>query len=667
MAACPGKIDLPVALFRDDEAWIKRRSIVIDGGGRDEFAGPGGEEKLLDHFANSRVRCGFLRLHAGHDGSIDLAVPTSHGIESCLSGGWMVAPVNETNPFYWIPQAPVPRIVTQNRHIAKEIFNYAPAINVSVRSVGLKIEIPPEYALDVVVWQIPSQEQEILAGLSTLATLETQPVFLWGSHTLYRRPADVYQHLIFGHVYENRYQWPSNRRSCSENDAHALYVTLCGLERATGKRLYALLKSQLLISVLARQSSDGGWRHGEWSEDMEAHMRLNGSAVHLLLDSLDERADPTVKLALERAVNFISRHKDNTAVGTWFLHDSLELHEEGMKKSPFKWRASCVLGKSPTNMLVLNTHLDCLVLLDRYRHTTGDTCYDDVIESAKNVTRAVLALRPLNIIYAALFSLLGLTLLPTHAQRNLSLPLKALKRLAWKWLKPNVFKLTSRYPRLVMPGGYIERAIALRGVVDDYHSINVMDLLRYWRCFPEENVKSLVQDAVGFVAKNGVDDHWGESLAKKYALGFWAEALYHRYLIAPDSQKLCDLAKLIIKLEQFGIGLPPSLLGANNEAIPIKFQIGCPSPADIHLRVANLSQKGRTEFLVVNPTTVARRLMWEHPYPGSLSWETNNQNHLDRGEDIQLAGLGWAVGRAKSGTESRTSHTLRVYADQGVL
>jgi len=547
------------------------------------------------------------------------------------------------------------------------MIGHTSGFNISVRSASLEIEIPAGFVLDLVAWEIPSQEKETIASLSNLTTLETQSVFLWGSHTLYRRPADIYQHLIFGHVYENRYQWPANRRSCSENDAHTLYVTLCGFERSTGKGLYGLLKSQLLISVLARQSSDGGWHHGEWSEEMEAHIRLNGSAIHLLLDSLNERDDGAVRQALGNAVAFVSRHKDQTEFGVWFLHDSLELNVEGMKKLPFKWLPSCASGKSPSNMLVLNTHLDCLVLLDRYRQVTGDARYNDLVNSAQGATRAVLGLRPLEGIYRVIFSLIRLNLLPTQVQRALPLPQRALKRLAWKWLKPNLVKLTSRYPRFVMPGGYIERAIALRGVVDDYHSINVMDLLRYWRRFPEENLDSLIRDAVEFIQKNNVDTHWGESWSKKYALGFWAEALYHLYSLTPDFKTLSYLAEIVIKLEVLGIGLPPSLLGANAEAVPQNDQIGCPSPADLHLRIANLSRKGRTEFLVVNPTTVARRLTWEARFPPLLIWQNSGGGQTNADDSIQLPALGWVVGRGDEKNESQNLLRQKKHGDQGVL
>ena len=103
----------------------------------------------------------------------------------------------------------------------------------------------------------------MLPSLTTLGTLERQSYFLWSSHTTYERPADVYLHLVNGHVYENHEVWPKYRRVCSELDAYALYVTLGGLLRATGKRLYALLRTQIVTSVIDRQATDGGWYHGE--------------------------------------------------------------------------------------------------------------------------------------------------------------------------------------------------------------------------------------------------------------------------------------------------------------------------------------------------------------------------------------------------------------------
>ena len=113
--------------------------------------------------------------------------------------------------------------------------------------------------------------------------------------------------------------------------------------------------------------------------------------------------------------------------------------------------------------------------------------------------------------------------------------------------------------------------------------------------------------------------------------------------------------------------MKPSLLGANAEAVPQKDQIGCPSPADIHLRVANLSAKKRAEFLVVNPTTVTRELIWENTAPLPLSWKNNCGDQLNSAENIQLPALGWVVGSWKGKKNSGVVHTPKDYIEQGAL
>ncbi len=627
--------DLPDSMF--DEIISERgcrRSTVLREGAR----------VIRDKFLDSKESCSFIRWFSECDEIIQIKVTGEIRVEPCPAGGWLLIEGRQQGENYWIPQMPLLRSIDCHGKIFHE--KSAEIIGFEGNKDGWSVElnVPSRVSLDFLAWKISTDDGVLLHDLRELVALESQPIFMWGSHSIYKRPVDLYLHLIFGHVYENRFAWPYNSKICSENDAHALYVTLSGLQRATGKRLYALLKEQLLLSVLARQSSDGGWHHGEWTDDMEAHLRLNGSAIHLLLDLLDERDDPAVKQALERGVSFVSRHRDESEIGTWLLHDSLELSVEGMNKSPFKWVRSRVLGKSPSNMLVLNTHLDSLVLLGRYRRVTCDGRCDELIESAKSATRTVLNLRPLEILYQLIFSLIRLNLLPTQVQMNLPMPLRVVKRLVGKWLSPNFFQVTARFPRLVMPGGYIERAIALKGMADSYHSINVMDLARYTRCYPRENLGTLIDDAVAFVEINDILTHWADKQGSKYAVGFWAEALYHLYLLAPNRERLSKLADVIFKLEEIGIGLPPSFLGANAEAVSPSNQIGCSSPTDRKLRVANLSRKDCAELLIVNATTVPRRVSWESPVPCQLRWETRSGEPIQSENEIEIPGHSWIVG-----------------------
>src|SRR5258706_1227712 len=177
------------------------------------------------------------------------------------------------------------RKVTQSGHILKEEGGSASRLEITGSSSFLEFAIPAGCYFDAVIWQIPSEERNAIGALSRFAPIETQAVFLWGSHTTYSQPSDLYLYLINGNVYENQYAWPYKRKICSENDAHALYVTMNGLERATEKTLYGMLKRQLLLSVLARQGSDGGWRHGEGGGGKGAQLRLHCRAIPFMLEA----------------------------------------------------------------------------------------------------------------------------------------------------------------------------------------------------------------------------------------------------------------------------------------------------------------------------------------------------------------------------------------------
>ena len=642
-SSCETGNNINLAELFDEPDWEIERRLSAQGAERQAGFNRAGDRLILDSFPLSTAGCCFLRLPATQDRRISLDLPGSYSLQSCPGGGWIIEPQDSTACFYWVPQPVMIRKVSEAGHLADDRPCRISNLSLSQTFSRLELWIPGDFCADIVTWRIPFAEKELLHELKQLGALETQGIFLWGSHTTYWKPADLYSHLIFGGVYECRYAWPHQRRICSENDAHSLYVTFNGLRRATAKKIYSLFKQQLLLSVLARQSDDGGWRHGEWTDDMEAHLRLHGSAIHLLLDSLDECRDATVERALSRAVEFTCRHKDETSIGTWFLHDSLELSEEGMKKSPFRWLPTRALGKSPSNMLVLNTHLDSLVLLDRYQQMVGDARHTNLVQSARAAAKTIIDLRPLDEIYAAIFSLLRLTLLPTRVQASLSLPIRALKRLSWQWLGPNLYRLTARVPRLVMPGGYIERAAAIKGISDAYHSVNVMDVARYWRRFRADDMAAVIRGAVDFVEKNQLQEHWEERDEKRYALGFWAEALYHTYLLSGDWRMLSSLASTMLKLDRLRIGMPPSLLGGNGEAVAVNDQVACLQVADECLRVANLSHDSQAEFLILNPTEMARRLSWRGGTDGPLILKTSAGQSLPQEAFAQIAPRDWLL------------------------
>ncbi len=581
-----------------------------------------------------------MRARAKQSRKMSFVVPGGYRICRLTAGGWLMQPLDPGLGTYWLPQPLTLRRLDAWNHILEERRAPIAAFECSPSQTSLGVSIPEGWALDCTLWHLPPSSS---IELQTLCPLETQGIFLWGSHTLYRRPADVYKHVIHGHVYENRATWPKHWKISSENDAHALYTALSGLELATGKHFYQLLKRQLVMCVIERQGKDGGWRHGEWTDRMEAHLRLHCSGMHMLLDALSERDDVAIRTALEHAAAFLSRQVDRLDVGSWLLHDELEHSVEAMREGPFRWQPSRALGKSPANMLVLNSHLDGAIALHRYGEATGSREHEPLVSEARRATRAVMSLRTADWLYRAMFWAIRLTFLPTAIGAALPLHRRAMKRVAWRWLVPMLPWIKARFPRLVMPGGYIDRELSLRVLAHDYLPINLMDILRYGRRFQAESNEKAVRDGFALIHEARMFERWPE-MGKAYALGFWAEALYQACLLYRDSTFVSWLANAIVQLEKRALGVPPSLLGANGEAVRMDHQVPTPLVDDDRIRVVNLCTEAAYDFLLVNCADTPIEVAVIRHAPQGLVW-TAGETEKPTPSPSEIPAWGWLRGR----------------------
>jgi len=587
---------------------------------------------ILDRFPDETgASCCFLRIPPGDEQMIRFIVKGGYQAVACLSGGWLLKPVEATLPSYWIPQAPVLRTFDSSDRILSETSVSLAGFMASSSELTVDIETPGNMHLDITVWRFLPEASYIHEALERPLVLETQSIYLWNSQTGYKSLADVYLYLVHGHVYTNRFIWPHMWKICSELDAYTLYVTLDGLELATNKKLYSLLKRQLLFSVITRQAKDGGWYHGEWTDLMESHYRFHNGALLLLEAGLEEWPEDSIREALENGASFISRQTDNTDYGLWFLHDSLENSAEMMdelcKQTGSRWIPNHIFGKSPTNKLILNTHLDSIVALDRYSKVTGDNQYNEFVASARAATRAVLGLQPAELLYRLVYRAIGLTLLPASEAERLPFLPRAIKRLTWMYITPQLYRLKRIFPRFVMPGGLIERHLSMPHCDFNYPAVNVMDLARYWRCFPEEDLADILNNAIKAVTDTSIMKYWAEVKAgnpQQFAVVVWVEALYNMCNLSREPAYRRYLAEAIMIAEDAGLGLPPSLLGSDHEAVKIKQRLPCPSPTDARLRVANLSCGDNKEFLVVNSADTDLKLAWEENTKYTMSWISSN-------------------------------------------
>jgi hypothetical protein len=572
----------------------------VDGiGQRLDSALGEGTQIRVDAFGDAA--CLFVRGSERTD-ALRLGLEGKFIITAPLAGGWLASP-SGAHPFaYWSPTLPRCRRLNARDHVLAERDAELAGIQISADRIQVTVDSVPGHTVDCVVWRLPVS---LAHELQSAQTLEQQRYFLWGSHTSYIRLADLYRHLVFGAVYEDRFSWPHTRRICSENDAHALYVLLTGLARSTGKRVYDLLRRQIVLSVLARQAPDGAFRHGEWTDDFEVHFRLHCSGMHLMMDSLVDFPSQVTTERLKSGATFLQTARSPMSIGTWFLHDELEQSDAAMDKAPFRWLSTQKLGKTRANMLVLNTNIDATIALHRYACVTGDTQFAEAVTQAFAATRHLLQLHPLEWVYRLAFWPVSLTLLPKDQQERLPLMKRIAKRIGWRFIAPNLHHLKARFPRLVMPGGYIDRAIPLGSWAFHYHTVNLMDLIRQARRLPSSELDAVIEGALRFTHDSGVLDRWSELRYERYALGFWAEALYQHCFDHPEATMEGWLADATLRLHDLGMGLPPSVLGANAEITATSGALQCPQPPNPTVRFVVLGRPEDLRLLAVNCGTAA--------------------------------------------------------------
>jgi hypothetical protein len=493
--------------------------LALDGFRRIRLPLDGGGEALLDTFPQAPdLACCFIRLPCQPGRSVRLAFAGVDEPVPCAAGGWLLRAADAAAPgvqaCYWIPQPPARRTLDAHGRILTQSALALTPVRLDDGRLALAVDADADGLVDLVVWRFDEPPPD---ALDAPLALERQRWFLRSSHAAVDRIGDLYRCLVHGSVYDDRFvkrpRFPDRTwRVCSENEAYSLYMLCNGLARATGRPLYTLLKRQIVGSIIARLAPDGGWYHGEWTDLMESHFRLHAAGVLVLEAAFEETRDPVVGQALERAAAFLAQRHDRTDLGPWFLHDGLEESvERATAEGAPVWEPTRVLGASPANKLILNSHLDAIVTLDRYRELTGDTHHAATVEAARGTAMAVLTARPAERLYRLAYAAVRLTLLPKAGVARLSPPLKLMRRLARSRLLPNLYRLKWRYPRFVMPGGMIDRHLAPKHFNTGYHTVNLMDVVRLMRRFPDEALRGIAHDAVRAVTETGLLQHWVET------------------------------------------------------------------------------------------------------------------------------------------------------------
>ena len=201
-------------------------------------------------------------------------------------------------------------------------------------------------------------------------------------------------------------------------------------------------------------------------------------------------------------------------------------------------------------------------------------------------------------LYRLIFSAIDLTLMPTEQAARLPLLQRLWKRVGWRVFVPRLPRLKTRFPRLVMPGGYIDRELSLQTWAYDYLAVNLMDLVRAAKGPRQAVLMPYIDGILEHCRRTRIARRWLEHKGRAYAVGFYAEALILLSLFAPRPEIDSMLADALLLCVRHGLGLPPSLTGGYSEARAASETV--PQPARSEIVVANLSHLERPACLVVN-------------------------------------------------------------------
>ena len=301
--------------------------------------------------------------------------------------------------------------------------------------------------------------------------------------------ADLWKYLINGTIYDPRDAGWGNFRC--QQCAFAWWSYLMALHRGTGKPHYRALAREVAWTVCVDLGDDGSWRHGYWREEPEIHARFFWDGVRLLLAEYEESGDDQLLTGAEKAARFARDHLSDVLdrKHLWWLHDSLEA--EGcicLKPS--------ILGRSAGNSLCLNTHVQALSVLNQLtRLNLGAddlaAAYESGLETLQIVLQLAGGSAAFRVMDRRLTSLLDWKV--PHGFLERVLRFFAYRVFAW-----GIWRIRKGAPRLVFPSGYLDRDLGATMLADEYHVINLKELIGLYRVEPKSWMRPVIDHAYEF-------------------------------------------------------------------------------------------------------------------------------------------------------------------------
>lgn len=453
--------------------------------------------QLVDTHSKDSVRIHYLTV-SSEDAPKKIKIidggTVSHALESNEFG--ILLRVNQEGCRYtvWLPVTPQVFTFDQHQRIAvpcESRLSYQWEINPHVQLNVSEFGSGDVVSVPYIVLEDPYGD--FFDELKSMKEVERR-LYLKSEEFFANKPSDVWNYLINGSVYDLRSHKGIDKWFKCQQCAYTWWSYFGFLQKETGKKVYSLMQDEVAYSVLLDMSSKGEWGHGYWSDDIETHARFHLDGIHLLISQFRRTDEPIWLEAAERGMAFVSEHlMEQLDDGSqWFLHDTIE-HKK------YQYFKSTIFGKTPGNSLCINTHVQALTVLYRLHHLIPDKkIYSEMFENGVRALCRVLDYQPKEAIYRLLVFMLIKYKTMSKAQSMRG----KLRNVIIRFIIPKIFwSVRRQFPRIVFPGGFINRDLNISMFSDIYLIVNLKDLLTLYQQEPSIWLRSYIVNGFIFMQK----------------------------------------------------------------------------------------------------------------------------------------------------------------------
>jgi len=455
---------------------------------------------------------------------------------------------------YWIPHPPKWRSYDPQGRIACEKTPASWEVARGAENISITLQGDKDGWSEFCVLLFEKDRQSYQNEILQRQRAEQQKV-TWALWFSMERITDVWHYFARGQVYNTRY--PNYKRSWAcQHMGYTLYHYLQYLQSQTGKKIYDVLSSFIAYATMLSLPADGRWKHGVWTEEMETHTVNQVQGINLLLSYYERSGEAVFLEKAEKALrDLLTLSEVLSPEDIWFFHDSLETNQEkaGLFYKPMI--ISQVFGSSPTNTLCLNTHVYTLLVLGRFLDihpfAEGERYREQGISSLKKVLEA----KPQGVLYSWLYGIRDIIMrlaLKTKGRCARKL-LKCYEQLLARYILPYMKR---KYPRLVMPNGFIERDLTFSYFSNPYYLVNIEVLLSLYGQTGADWLTPILRKAIKQILHSGtvkiMADH-------DLRATLFLEILF-LYGVLVEEKYLQYLPEYISYFEQRGMATPVCML-----------------------------------------------------------------------------------------------------------